>query len=214
MVFFLALFLLWILSRFKKDYRKLITALGWLSILFGFVMVYCMARIYMLPTQAAWNSSTVIVSFFATTFLLGTMAIACLLVLDLKFAEIQKADDIDVRAQVIKYSMVWLAPVAFLAVAVIIAVTFYQIYLLGQGDFIAQTSLKLLFDLYTPLFVLRLFCIIVAPCWMGYAVYRMRKAGSAPQGLMIPVYMSCLLILIGEIIGRFLFFATHIGVGI
>lgn len=214
LIFFLTLFLLWILSRYKKDCRKLITILGWAAILFGFIMIYSMARIYMLPTQVAWNSTSVIVSFCATTCLLGTMTIACLLVLDLKFAEIQKADDIDVRVQVIKYSMFWLVLVGFLAVVVNIAVTFYQIYYLGQGGSIAQTSLQLLFDLYTPLFVLRLLCVIVAPCWMGYAVYKMHKAGSAPQELMIPVYMSCLLILMGEIIGRFLFYATHIRVGI
>lgn len=213
-LFFLALSLLWILSRLKKDYHKLITAVGWLSILFGFIMVYCMARIYMLPTQVAWNSSSVIISFFATTFLLGAMAIACLLVLDLKFAEIQKAGDVDIRSQVIKYSMVWLVLVACMAVAVQLAVTYCQIYLLAKGDFIAQTSLELLFNLYTPLFMLRLFCLILAPFWIGYAIYRMQKAKSTPQGLMISVYMSCLLVLIGEILGRFLFYATHIRVGI
>jgi DMSO reductase anchor subunit len=35
-----------------------------------------------------------------------------------------------------------------------------------------------------------------------------------PQSLLLPVYLSCLLILVGEIIGRFLFYATHIRVGI
>ncbi|MCJ7434512.1 MAG: dimethyl sulfoxide reductase anchor subunit [Anaerolineales bacterium] len=213
-IFFLTVSVLWFLSRFKHDHRKLITSLGWLAILFGFIVVYCMARIYLIPTQVAWNSPTVIISFYTTTLLLGSMAIACLLVLDLKFAEIQKADDIDVRARVIKYSIVWLTLVVFLTVVVNIVITFYQLYFLGQGDAIAQTSLQLLFELYTPLFVLRLFFISIAPLWLGYAVRRMFKVGSAPQSLLIPVYMSCLLILIGEIIGRFLFYATHIRVGI
>lgn len=213
-LFFLALILIWILSRLRKDRRRLISALGWLAIFFGFGTVYCMARIYMLPTQIAWNSSAVIVSFFATTFLLGSMAIACLLVLDLKFAEIQKSDDIDVRSQVIRYSLAWLVLVAWLAVLVNLAVVFCQIFSLAQGDIIAQTSLQLLFDLYIPLFVLRLLFMLIAPAWIGYAVYRMRKSGSSPQALMIPIYMSCLLILIGEILGRFLFYATHIRVGI
>lgn len=213
-IFFIMLFSLWLLSRYKKEFRFLLTVIGWISILFGIIVVYCMARIYMLPTQAAWNSPLVIVSFYTTTILLGTMTIACLLVLDLKFAEIQRTNDIDIRVQVIRYSMIWLASVAFLAVAVNIFLTFYQIYMLSQGDVNAQTSLQLMFELYTPLFVMRLFSIIIAPFWIGYSVYRMRKAGLTPQRLMIPVYMSCLFILIGEILGRFLFYATHIRVGI
>jgi DMSO reductase anchor subunit len=99
-------------------------------------------------------------------------------------------------------------------VVVNIAVILYQIYLLNRGDITSQTSLKLLFDLYLPLFIMRLALTIVAPLWMGYAVRQMRKTGAAPQTLMAPVYMSCLLILIGEIIGRFLFYATHIRLGI
>ena len=213
-IFFIMLFSLWLLSRYKKEFRFLLTVIGWISILFGIIVVYCMARIYMLPTQVAWNSPLVIVSFYTTTILLGTMTIACLLVLDLKFAESQRTNDIDIRVQVIRYSMIWLASVAFLAVAVNIFLTFYQIYMLSQGDVNARTSLQLMFELYTPLFVMRLFSIIIAPFWIGYSVYRMRRAGLMPQRLMIPVYMSCLFIMIGEILGRFLFYATHIRVGI
>jgi len=213
-VFFLTLSTLWVLSRFKNDHHKLITFLGWLGILFGFIVVYCMVRIYLIPTQVAWNSPTVLVSFYTTTLLLGTMAIACLLVLDLKFSEIQRTDDVDSRVQVIKYSIIWLTLVVFLTVLVNIAVIFYQLYFLRQGDATAQTSLQLLFELYTPLFVVRIFFISIAPLWLGYAVRRMFKIGAAPQSLLMPVYMSCLLILIGEIIGRFLFYATHVRVGI
>ncbi len=212
--FFLTLLALWLISLFKQEYRKLITVLGWVDITIGFSMVYCMARIYMIPTQVAWNSPTVIPSFYATTLLLGTMAIACLLILDLKFAEIQKADDVEVRMQVFKYSLIWLVSVAFVAVVIDMGLSFYQIYYLSLGDQIAHLSLQLLFQLYTPLLILRFICILVAPLWMGYAVYKMYKSGIAPQGLIVPVYMSCLLILIGEIIGRFLFYATHIRIGL
>lgn len=213
-LFFLTLILVWVLNRLKKGRRRLISTLGWLAILLGFSAVYCMARIYMLPTQIAWNSSSVIVSFFSTTLLLGSMAIACLLVLDLRFAEIQKSDDIEVRSQVIRFSLAWLVLVVCLAVLVNLVILLCQIFSLAQGDIVAQTSLQLLFDLYIPLFVLRLLFMLIAPAWIGYAVYRMHKSGSSPQGLMIPVYMSCLLILIGEILSRFLFYAVHIRVGI
>jgi len=213
-IFFLSLFILWLLSRYQKDNRLLLTIVGWISVLLGLTVVYCMARIYMLPTQVAWNSPLVIVSFYATTVLLGTMTIACLLVLDLKFTEIQQADDIDIRIQMIRYSMGWLTLAVFLAVVINIVVALYQIRVLSHGDVNAQTSLQLMFELYMPLLAMRLFAMLFAPFWFGFAVYRLYKAGLKPQRLMVPVYMSCLLILIGEILGRFLFYATHIRIGI
>jgi DMSO reductase anchor subunit len=42
-------------------------------------------------------------------------------------------------------------------------------------------------------------------------MYRLK---TKPQSLMLPVYLSCLSIMVGEIIGRFLFYATHIRVGL
>jgi anaerobic dimethyl sulfoxide reductase subunit C len=213
-LFFLIILALWLVSRLKRDYRRSITFLGWLAIVVGIILVYCMARIYMLPTQVAWNTPTVVISFYITTAMLGAIAIACLFVLDLKFAEIQKTENLDTRVQIVKYSMIWLSLVVAIAVVVGIVTLFYQLYSLGQGDHIAQISLQLLFDLYTPLFIARLLCIVSAPFIMGYAVYRMYRTGSAPQELIVPIYISCLLILMGEIIGRFLFYATHIRVGL
>ena len=92
------------LTYFQTHRRQLITVLGWLAILFGTILIYCMARIYLIPTQVAWNSTSVIFSFYITSLMLGGMAIATLMVLDLKFAEIKKTDDVELRAQVIRYS--------------------------------------------------------------------------------------------------------------
>ncbi len=214
MIFFLLLLALWLLSQYKKEKRFLITLCGWAAIFFGFITVYAMARIYMLPTQVAWNSSLVVISFLISTILMGAITIACLFMLDLKFSEIQKEDDIDTRVQVTKDSLIGLVLLTFFGALASIAVTFYQIFLLGQGNAISLTSLQLLLGLYYPVLILRLICIIIAPLWMSLGIYQMRKSGFAPQGLMIPIYLSSLLVLIGEIIGRFLFYATHIRLGV
>lgn len=202
------------LTYFKTNQRTLITRLGWLTIAVGCVLIYCMARIYLIPAQVAWNSTTVIVSFYATALTLGAMAIACLMVLDLKFAEIQKADDIELRAQVIKYCFAGLTLLTGILVAFSFFIIYIQIYLLSRGDLIARTSLSLLIELYMPLFVVRLVFLLYASFSLGIAVYRMYKSKATPQSMMMPVYLSCLMILVGEIIGRFLFYATHIRVGL
>lgn len=214
LIFFLLTISLLYLTYFQPTRRGLITGLGWLTILIGFVLIYCMARIYLIPTQVAWNSTSVIVSFYLTALTLGGMAIACLMVLDLKFAEVQKANDVELRAQVIRYCYAGLTLLTIVLVFFSFIVVYTQIRLLSQGDLVARTSLRLLFELYMPLFVMRLFLLLYASISLGFAVYRMYKLKITPQSMMMPVYLSCLMILIGEIVGRFLFYATHIRVGL
>lgn len=213
-LFFLTVSSLWFLSRNGYPHRKLIAGIGWLGVGLGFIAIYCMARIYMLPTQAAWNSPTTLISFFNTMILLGTMAIACLLVLDMKFAEIQKPGVLPSHNQVVYASFPWLALVAALTVIFDALISLYQIYYLQQGSTVAQTSLRLLIEIYQPLLIIRFIFLIVAPICMGYAVYRMRKVKFSSEQFVTPVYISCLLVLVAEIIGRFLFYATHIRVGL
>ena len=202
------------LTYFQTHRRRLITGLGWLAIIFGVILIYCMARIYLIPTQVAWNSPTVILSFYTTTLLLGIMAIACLMVLDLKFSEIKQGNDVELRSQVLRNSMGGLTILTVALVTLNIAITFIQIRLLAQGDLTARTSLNLLLELYLPLFVMRMIILVYASVSLVFSVVRMYRLQTTLQGLMSPVYLSCLLILVGEIIGRFLFYATHIRMGL
>lgn len=202
------------LHQFYTDYRRLIDWLGWLAILLGCAMIYSMASIYLIPTQVAWNSTSVIISFYITAVMLGAMTIACLMMLDLKFAEIKGSEDIALRVQVIRHTFAGLTGLTILLVVLTLSIIYIQVNLLAVGDPIARTSLRLLMELYMPLFVGRQAFLLVAPISMWFAVSRMYRAKNLPQDLMMPVYISCLMILIGEIIGRFLFYATHIRVGI
>lgn len=213
-LFFLTTLSVLYLAYFQTQRPRLISAIGWLAILFGTILTYCMARIYLIPTQIAWNSTTVIFSFYTTALMLGCMAIACLMVLDLKFAEIKKSNDVKLRMDFIRYSFTGLTWLTILLVLLSTLIIYIQMRLLSQGDLIARTSLNLLLQLYLPLFIMRLVFLLLASGYLCVTVYQMYRLRITPQNLMMPVYISCLLILVGEIIGRFLFYATHIRVGI
>lgn len=213
-LFFLTTMILLYLNYFRPDRRRWITGLGWLAITFGILLIYCMARIYLLPTQAAWNSKTVIISFYATALMIGGMAIVCLMMLDLKFAEIKNETDVDLRAEVLRYTSVGLTILTSLLVLISLFLVSIQVRELAQGDLIARTSLSLLVELYLPLFIMRLIFLVFACVSLSYAVARMHRRKMSPQSLMLPVYLSCLSIIVGEILGRFLFYATHVRVGI
>lgn len=213
-LFFMSTMSVLYLTYFQTHRRRLISILGWVAIVFGITLIYCMARIYLIPTQVAWNSPTVIISFYTTTFLLGIMAIATLMVLDLKFSEIKQESDVELRTHVLRNSIGGLTILTIGLAVLNIALTFTQIRLLAHGDLIARTSLSLLVNLYLPLFLLRLVFLIYASISLAFSVVKMYRLQTTPQDLMSPVYLSCLLILVGEIIGRFLFYATHIRVGL
>lgn len=202
------------LTFFKSKQRRWISLLGWLAVLVGTILVYCMANIYLLPTQVAWNSTTVIFSFYVTGLMLGANSMACLMVLDLRFVEIQKMEGVVLRENVIKFALAGLTILTVVLVLVSAGIVYVQISQLSRGELIARTSLRLLLELYLPLFVLRLVFLFSACLLMGISVYRMYRHQFKPQNLMMPVYISCLMIIVGEIIGRFLFYATHIRVGL
>jgi DMSO reductase anchor subunit len=94
-----------------------------------------------------------------------------------------------------------------------ILITLFQVGTLRAGGTTAQASLRLLFELYLPLVILRGSLLILGAFSQGYYVNRMYRLNSPPQAIMMPVYISSLFIIIAEIIGRFLFYAIHIRVG-
>jgi anaerobic dimethyl sulfoxide reductase subunit C (anchor subunit) len=211
--FFLSTMLLWYLSVYQPRQHEFITSLGWAAILFGLIVVYCMANIYIMPTQEVWNSAIMIFSFFATTLLLGCIMMACLMVLDLRFAEIQDSQETGIHARLIQYSFKGLAILLLGSVLLEILITLLQVGTLREGGATAQASLRLLFELYLPLVILRGSLLILGAFSLGYYVNRMYRLNSPPQAIMMPVYISSLFIIIAEIIGRFLFYAIHIRVG-
>ncbi len=212
-LFLLTTFIAWYLSRYHTTRPKLITATGWLGVFWGLLLVFSMAHIYLIPTQTAWNSATVIVSFYVTTLLLGCMTIMCLMILDVKFTEVQQVDT-SLQIQVIRHSFSGLTGLMLLAVVMNLVVVLVQIMLLGQGDITARTSLELLIELYLPLLLLRLILLVAASLYLGFWVSQLYKEKATPQSLLIPIYLCSMMIFIAEIVGRFLFYATHIRVGL
>jgi anaerobic dimethyl sulfoxide reductase subunit C (anchor subunit) len=213
-LFFIAVSGLWLLSQQTPPRRKWMSAVGWLGSALGLTGVFCMANIYLLPSQAAWNSPTTIYSFYVTVVLLGVMTIACLLILDLRFAALQAPGELHVHNDAVQSTLPALALVGGLAVLADLALIFYEMYYLERGNLGARTSLQLLLSLYLPLLVMRVALLIAAPIWMGYTASLVHKRSLEPGQAAIPVYFSCLAVLVAEIIGRFLFYATHIRIGL
>jgi anaerobic dimethyl sulfoxide reductase subunit C (anchor subunit) len=202
------------LLHFVKGRELLKATLGWVTALLGILVIFCMSKIYLLESQFAWNSPATIPTFFSTSVLLGVISLTAMMLMDLRFSEEWRPDQLGKRPLIIKQALVWLIAAAAVALFVIYFFNWLQFLLLQKGDSTAQTSLKLLIDLYQPLLVLRLLLPFIGIAWLTIAVLRLRRQDQRPSILLQSAYISCILVTIGEILGRFLFYATHVRIGV
>jgi len=213
-IFFLSVGSLWILRRREGYHRILEIFLGWFAVVIGFVSIYCMARIYLLPTQITWNSPITITYYLVTTLLLGSMATTVLFVMDLKFAEVRELDIPKIRVAIIEKSLIWLAVIASIMAIMVFVLNFYQISYLQNAGETAKTSLNLLFGLYQPLLRLRLGLMPTGVGLLVISIILMIRKKKNVLDLVTVIYISCLLVMIAEILGRFIFYATHVRLGL
>lgn len=204
-------FLIW----FVPGRFKLKNALGWLAAFFGLVSVLCMAQVYLLPTQVAWNSATTILAYFVETALLGTTALGAILLMDLVFTYEQKVEGVDGLDQIVAKAIKSLAIAAVIALIANLVLNSQQIiHLDSLQNEPAQMSMRLLSDLYQPLFLIRLALGVAGVCWLGMNYLRIAREKGRIKGLISAAYIACTLVLVGEILGRFLFYAVHVRSGI
>ena len=202
------------LQWFTYGYSRLKTFLGWLGIIAGSLGVYCMSKIYLMPTHASWNSSLTVLSFLLSAVILGVTAVAVLLVMNWKVSEVAGGANTAVRRELVRQSFVWLAGGAGAAASFNLILNLFLVSRLSQGDASAQTSLMLLLGLYRPLFGLRYITLFTGVGWLGLTAFILHRNQKTQYEMTTPIYLACLLVLISEIMGRFLFYATHVRVGV
>jgi anaerobic dimethyl sulfoxide reductase subunit C (anchor subunit) len=214
LAFIISLSCLFYFLWFTENQDKIKNLLGWLAILFGFATDYCMSHIYLLASQPAWNSPLTILSFIVTTLLLGVMTVPVLIIMDYRFSQEKLEVDRSFYHKTIQRSFNWLAVSAILLIITIAFLNYQQIITLRSGSVSAQTSVDLLIQLYRPLIFVRYILLLIGGIWLCMTMLFSQKKMRLLEKLMTPAYMACLLVLIGEILGRFLFYAIHVRVGI
>ena len=214
-LFFITTGMLTLLTWFVEGRAKLKTILGWLAILFGLFTVYCMARVYLLPTQIVWNSTMTILTYFVETVLVGSTSLIAILLMDLNFRYEQDPNGVEHQDRVVKSSLKDLAFAMVVALLANLALNIDQIVSLSSTqNESAQMSLKLLSDLYQPLFLFRIVLGVLGVSWFLISYFQNSKHKSQVRQLVVPAYIACTLVLVGEVLGRFLFYAIHVRIGI
>ena len=203
------------LHWFVEGRRTLKSRLGWIAILFGLATIYSMARIYMLPTQIFWNSTGEVFSDYATMLILGGVALSAILLMDLNF--FYAIDPTSAKPHEGTLTRV-LGPLSGVATVGLVLSLLFDIEhitnLCADCNASARTSLELLFGLYQPLFVIRIALSVLGVGWLLFRFTRTRRKGDSPRNLIGDAYLASTLVLVGEVLGRFLFYAVHVRIGI
>jgi anaerobic dimethyl sulfoxide reductase subunit C (anchor subunit) len=200
----------------KEGSYKANTRLGWAAILGGLATIWSMAFIYLLPTQFAWNSYLTVVSYFSTTFLLGSISLLVILLMDYTFSvRLNHQLVAEVKILVIKKSLVGLTTTAVVAAFLVLVTNLFQVNFLKQSNLeSAQISLQLITELYMPLVILRFTLLGLGLSFLALCPIRKLSKRKNLGGMINTVYFACLFVLVGEILERFLFYAVHVRVGI
>lgn len=192
--------------------ETLTPALGWMVIILGYAAIFCMASIYKLPIQAPWNHWSTTLQFFTTSWLLGPIAATALLVMDAIFNQEYEPELAVTRLALLKHSLGIMSGNAVAALILILVLNLVQI--LEPVTELAQISRSLLLGLYKPLLGVRLGILFLAVGVFILVAYHLLKKECELSKLITPVYLACLLALVAEILGRFLFYASHVRMGL
>jgi len=112
----------------------------------------------------------------------------------------------------LKRSLRMMVGIASASLILILFLNLVQI--LEPADTLAQISRSLLLGLYKPLLAARLGILVLAVGVFILVAFRLLKKDCELGGLITPVYLACLLALVAEILGRFLFYAGHVRLGL
>lgn len=197
-----AFFVLWFVTY--KAYQKETAGngLGWMTSIVGLLVIFSMASIYGTSVRPAWDNVNTYVAFFGTTLALGSLGAASLIVYGAKGSALSQ----ETLAVLKKVSLVGV-------VAVILPLIYLPFFIsgLGSGVEASQASAQLLYGSYAfPLIIGGVFSLLGAGL-LFYGLGKTVSTKSIPTNL---VYLALVMVIAGEFIARYVFYATAVSITI
>lgn len=202
------------------QWRKISTfatrnVIAWIAALLGLGAVFSMSHIYLLQAQPSWDSLATPIQFFSTTFLAGALAIGSAFVANYAYVKQKEPECADVQCGLLRNVVrgIALASVVLLGIEVL-AYPLQMAYLVSTGSAAALQSVSMTFGQYGVLLALRLVLVVVGAGLFGLFLFRYASVAGMELTMGNLVYAAFVLVLASEAIGRFLFYATQVRMGI
>jgi anaerobic dimethyl sulfoxide reductase subunit C (anchor subunit) len=191
-------FVLWIVGFALEKKGSWNQALGWINSIVGIVAIFSMASIYAASIMPAWSNVNTYLAFFGTTIVFGATSTALLIL-------INKEKKTPGVIAVLKVTGV----IGVLAIA--LQLVYLPIYssALSAGGSAAMESATLVSGSYVITTILRWILSIAGVGVFVYALFRNAKPSYTNF-----MYAAIALVLVGEFIGRYLFYATGVPINV
>lgn len=199
---------------FKLFSYRLRQALAAVTAVVGLFLVFCISQVYSLRTVPAWATPHTAVRFFVTTFLLGGLAVGAALVITAYFRA-RKGDVDEASMKLLSDSVRGIALGSIVALGVkFVGLPMYLGQLAAQDSAAARESIDLLVNQYGVWNFAQTALIFLGVAALGLLLYRMSSGNAGKRMLPVIALVAFVLVLAGEVIGRMLFYASMVRIGI
>jgi len=188
--------------------------IAWITAIIGLVLVYCESRIYMIQAEPAWNTMATPISFFTTTLLLGSLAMGVAFVANYAYVQKKNPKCADTQCELLRGALQGIAISSIILVGIELVVVPVYIAYLATGSAAALSTVKLLSGSFSAAFAIRLILAFVGAGIFGAFLFQNALSTGREKVLGYLAYSAFLLVLVAEGLGRFLFFATRVRIGI
>jgi anaerobic dimethyl sulfoxide reductase subunit C (anchor subunit) len=188
--------------------------IAWIAAIVGLVLVYVESRVYMLPTEPSWNSLATPITFFATSLLLGSLAMGAAFVANYAYLQRKDPNEAKVQSELLRDTLRGIAVASVVLLGVEFVVIPIYVAYLATGSAAAVDSAKLMVGPFGLVFLLRLLFAFVGAGVFGVFLYQITQAAGKEKTLSYLAYSAFVLVLVAEVLGRFLFYATRVRIGV
>ncbi len=190
---------------------RLHNLIGLITSIFGIALVYSMASVYMIKAVPIWNTINTIFSFMATTFLLGSLCAGAALFSSYRGLSKKKANGIEEYQDLLQKNIRWISLIGMIMIGILLVVSASQLSFLAANP---VPGAELLYENYKTLHIIRLIIILMGAGVLSLFLYNATEKSDKVTLMGKYVYGALVILLIAEVIGRFLFYATFARIGI
>ncbi len=199
---------------FKWSTFAVRNVIAWLAAIAGLVLVYCMSRVYMMPEQPAWNTIVTPLSFYATTLLLGVLALGAAFVANYAYIRSKQPEGVEVHLGLLRQVLQGFAIVSIVLVGLqLVMLPLYMGYL-ATGPAAAVESVRLMVGPFGLLYFLRLGLAFLGAGVFGVFLYITAGQPGKERQMSTLAFGAFVLVLAAEVLGRLVFYVTQQGVGL
>lgn len=202
-----------VLQWFKWGSHMLRQIIAVVTALVGAGLVYAISQVYSLSTVPAWATFHTPLRFFITAFLLGGLAVGAALVINLYIREKRGLEVTEREQGVVRRSLEGIALGSIVMMGLkFVGLPAYIGYLGTHEDPAAQASLRVLTEQYGFWSGTQTVLVFLGVILMSVLLYLLAR-GRDTKIVMSLAVAAFALVLVGEFIGRQLFYAAMIRTG-